>query len=75
MNDNDHRDEIVRLEAQIDDLVARTESCRKFILSGRIAVTGGGVVVVSVRNVSCRSGWPQHPQSHARAPHQGAEGY
>jgi hypothetical protein len=48
MNDNDHRDEIVRLEAQIDDLVARIESCRKFILAGRIAVMSGGVVVVAM---------------------------
>jgi len=37
MNDGDHRDEIVRLEVQIDELAARIESCRKFILAGRIA--------------------------------------
>jgi hypothetical protein len=28
MNDNDHSDEIVRLETQIDELAARIESCR-----------------------------------------------
>ena len=47
MNDGDHRDEIVRLEAQIDELTARIESCRKFILAGRIAVVGGGVVLIA----------------------------
>ena len=48
MNDRDHRDEIVRLEAQIDELVARIESCRKFILVGRIAVIGGGGVLITM---------------------------
>jgi hypothetical protein len=47
MNDSDHRDEIVRLEAQIDELAARIESCRKFILAGRIAVVGGSVVLIA----------------------------
>src|SRR5215472_10814048 len=46
MNDGDHRDEIVRLEAQIDELAARIESCRKVILAGRIAVMGGGAVLI-----------------------------
>ena len=48
MNDGDHRDEIVRLEAQIDELAATVESCRKFIVAGRIAVAGGGVVLVAM---------------------------
>jgi hypothetical protein len=47
MNDSDHRDEIVQLEAQIDELAARIESYRKFILAGRIAVVGGGVVLIA----------------------------
>jgi hypothetical protein len=38
MNDRNYRDEIVRLEEQIDDLAARIESCRKYILAGRIVV-------------------------------------
>jgi hypothetical protein len=46
MNGINHRDEIVRLEEQIDDLAARIESCRKFILAGRIAVAGGGAVLI-----------------------------
>jgi hypothetical protein len=47
MDDSDHRDEIVRLEAQIDELTARIESCRKFILAGQIAVAGGGVALIA----------------------------
>jgi hypothetical protein len=43
MNGDDHHSEIVRLEAQIDELEATIESCRKFILAGRIAVASGGV--------------------------------
>jgi hypothetical protein len=48
MNDSDHRDEIVQLEAQIDELAARIESCRKFILVGRIAVASGGAVLIAM---------------------------
>jgi len=48
MNDGDHHDEIVRLEAQIDELAARIESCRKFILAGRTAVMGGGVGLIAM---------------------------
>src|ERR1700746_3537961 len=46
MNDHDYRDEIVRLEELIDELSARIESCRKFILAGRTLVIGGGGVLV-----------------------------
>ena len=38
----------MRLEAQIDELAARIQSCRKFIVAGRIAVAGGGVVLVAM---------------------------
>jgi hypothetical protein len=48
MNDRNYRDEIVRLEEQIDELAARIESCRKFILAGRIVVIGGGAVLVAI---------------------------
>jgi hypoxanthine-guanine phosphoribosyltransferase len=48
MNDSDHREEIVQLEAQIDELAARIESCHKFILAGRIAVMGGGAVLITM---------------------------
>lgn len=48
MDDTSHRDEIVRLEAEIDNLAARIESCRKFILAGRIAVVGGAAVLIAL---------------------------
>lgn len=46
MNEDDQRSEIVRLEARIDELEATMESCRKFILAGRIAVASGGVILI-----------------------------
>ena len=46
MEDDDPRDEIERLEAQIDGLVAKLESCRKFILVSRLAIVGGGVLLI-----------------------------
>ena len=48
MNDTDHHDEIVQLEAQIDELAARIESCRKYIVAGRIAVAGGCAVLIAM---------------------------
>ena len=48
MKDSDVRTEIVRLEAQIDELEDTIESCRKFILAGRIAVASGGVVLIAM---------------------------
>jgi hypothetical protein len=48
MVDADPHDEIERLEAQIEVLSARIESCRKFILAARIAVAGGGILLVAL---------------------------
>jgi len=48
MNGNSYRDEIVRLEAQIEELAGTMENCRKFILAGRIAVVSGGAVLVAM---------------------------
>jgi hypothetical protein len=48
VNDDNARDEIVRLEEQIDELADRIESCRKFILAGWIVVAGGGVVLIAM---------------------------
>ena len=48
MPDIDPHSEIERLEAQIEELAARIENCRKFILAGRIAVAVGGVLLVAL---------------------------
>jgi hypothetical protein len=45
INNSDPHDEIVRLEAQIEELAARIESCRKFILAARVAMACGGIVL------------------------------
>ena len=42
LENGDPHEEIVHLEEQIDELAAKIESCRKFILASRIAVAGGG---------------------------------
>jgi hypothetical protein len=48
MDEADPRDEIVRIEALIEDLAAKVENCRKFILAARIAIVGGGILLASV---------------------------
>jgi hypothetical protein len=48
LNGDDPRDEIARLETQIDELVARIESCRKFIVAGWIAAVGGSVGLIGI---------------------------
>lgn len=45
---NDPHDDIVRLEAKIDELAAKIESCRKFILAGRVAVAGGAIALMAM---------------------------
>lgn len=47
-NGEDPRDEIVLLEARIEDLAARIENCRKFMLAARIATWGGGIVLAAM---------------------------
>ena len=44
----DPHDQVVRLEALIEDLTAKIESCRKFILASRIATWGGGTVLFAI---------------------------
>jgi hypothetical protein len=44
----DPHDQVVRLEALIEGLTAKIESCRKFILVSRIATWGGGVVLFAM---------------------------
>jgi hypothetical protein len=41
-------DQIARLEAQIDQLGEKLESCRKFVLAGRVAVAAGGIVLLAL---------------------------
>lgn len=48
MADIDPHDEIVRLEERIEELGDRLESCRKFILAGRVAAAGGGIVLLAL---------------------------
>jgi hypothetical protein len=48
MDNDDPHDEIERLEAQIDELAARLESCRKFILVSRIAIVAGAVLLAAL---------------------------
>ncbi len=44
----DPREEISRLEMQIDELAAAVERCRKFRLAAQIAVGAGGLWMVAV---------------------------
>lgn len=46
MDDSDPRDEIERLEAQIEQNLTTIESCRKFILASRVALVSGGALLV-----------------------------
>jgi hypothetical protein len=48
MSDINPREEIERLEAQIDEIAARVESCRKFILVARIAIAAGAVLLAAI---------------------------
>jgi hypothetical protein len=46
--ERDPHKEIVRLEEHIEELDAKIESCRKFILASRIAIAGGAVVLAAM---------------------------
>jgi hypothetical protein len=48
MESGNSHDEIERLEAEIDDIGSRLESCRKFILVARIALFGGAVLLAAI---------------------------
>ena len=48
LENGDPHEEIVRLEEHIEELAAKIESCRKFILASRIAMAGGGVVLAAM---------------------------
>jgi hypothetical protein len=44
----DPHDDIERLEARIDELAAKIDDCRKFILAGRIATAAGAAVLIAI---------------------------
>ena len=48
MNSGDPHQEIERLEAEIDDLSARLESCRKFIMAARVAIACGAIALIAM---------------------------
>lgn len=48
MEDDDPHEEIERLEAQIDGLVVKLQSCRKFILVSQIAIIAGAALLVAL---------------------------
>ncbi len=47
-DDDDPREDIERLEAQIDELAAKLASCRKFILVSQIAIVAGAALLVAL---------------------------
>jgi hypoxanthine-guanine phosphoribosyltransferase len=55
LDNGDPHEEIVRIEEHIEELAAKIESCRKFILAARIAVAGGGVVLAAMLASAIRS--------------------
>jgi hypothetical protein len=48
MDNGDPHDEIERLEARIEELAAKLENCRKFIMAGRIGAAAGGALFVAL---------------------------
>jgi hypothetical protein len=55
LENGDPHEEIVRLEEHIEELAAKIESCRKFVLASRIVVAGGGVVLAAMLLGAIRS--------------------
>jgi hypothetical protein len=48
MDDGDPRDEIVRLEARIEQLAGVIESCRKIIAVSRAAIVVGAILLLAI---------------------------
>lgn len=45
--DGDPRAEIVRIEGRIEALVETIERCRKLVLISKVAIAGGGIVIIA----------------------------
>src|SRR6185437_16451927 len=49
MSDDDGaHDRIAQLEAQIEDLAATVESCRKIMLLAKLAIAGGALLIIAM---------------------------
>jgi hypothetical protein len=48
MDQDDPREEIARLEGEIEDFAATIESCRKIILASQAAIAGGGLLLAAM---------------------------
>lgn len=48
MDDDDLRDDILQLEARIEELAGTIESCRKIILISRAAIAAGGLLLLAM---------------------------
>ncbi len=46
MDDGELREQILRLEARIDELAAAIESCRKIIVAAKAAMALGGLLIL-----------------------------
>jgi hypothetical protein len=55
LDNGDPHEEIVRLEEHIEELAAKIESCRKFVLVSRVAVAGGALVLAAMLVGAIRS--------------------
>jgi hypothetical protein len=47
-NDGDLHEEILHIEARIEELADVIESCRKFILISKVAMAAGGTLILAI---------------------------